>query len=246
MSWILTYTGKHFNYADPNLDSITLIDIAHHLSQINRFGGATHWPYSVAQHSIGASYLVPAEFALEALMHDAHEAYVTDMMSPLKALLPDYKAYEKRIEEMVRLKFDLPLEISPEVKSADLVMLATEKVALLPADTCKWPCLEGIAPSDRVIIPMNSAEAERQFIERFHELTAGRYVTVDYEGFPIYQGPPAENILKAENATQSLTLRNITRALALPGKKSISAEVIDLFNALTAENKELRVLAGKN
>lgn len=127
MSWISTYTGRHFNYAEPSLDDICIGDIAHALSQINRFCGHTLWPYSVAQHSIGASYIVPPEFAFEALMHDAHEAYVSNMMSPLKHMLPDYKQVEANVEVMVRLHYGLPLRMSAEVKHADLVMLATEK-----------------------------------------------------------------------------------------------------------------------
>ncbi|RUR87587.1 hypothetical protein PB16LOC_04377 [Pectobacterium versatile] len=127
MSWISTYTGRHFNYADPNLDSICLLDIAHSLSQINRFFGHTNWPYSVAQHSVGASYIVPQEFALEALMHDAHEAYVNDMTSPLKHMLPDYKSIETRIEQLVRLKFGLPLK----TKTLLIAMMQRLGLALL-------------------------------------------------------------------------------------------------------------------
>ncbi|MFJ5378163.1 hypothetical protein ACIPSX_12535 [Pectobacterium sp. CHL-2024] len=242
MSWISTYTGRHFNYADPNLDSICLLDIAHSLSQINRFCGHTNWPYSVAQHSVGASYIVPQEFALEALMHDAHEAYVNDMMSPLKHLLPDYKSVETRIEQMVRLKFDLPAQTSPEVKHADLVMLATEKEALLHANSGEWPILEGITPSNRIIVPMSPVEAKQQFIHRFHDLTAGRYSTVDYEGEPVYLDPPTDNTLVIENAMHSLMLRNIQKGLNLPGRKPLSAEVLDHVNHLSADNEHLRAV----
>lgn len=101
MTWISTFTGRHFNYTAPSVDDVDIHDIPHHLSLINRFCGATHWPYSVAQHSVGASYLVPPEFAFEALMHDAQEAYVNDMMSPLKHLLPDYQRVETNIEPIV-------------------------------------------------------------------------------------------------------------------------------------------------
>lgn len=242
MSWISTYTGRHFNYSDPNLDSICLLDIAHSLSQINRFCGHTNWPYSVAQHSVGASYIVPQEFALEALMHDAHEAYVGDMMSPLKHLLPDYKSVELRIEQMVRLKFGLPAQTSPEVKHADLVMLATEKEALLHANSGDWPILEGVTPSNRIIVPMSHVEAKQQFIHRFHDLTAGQYLAVDYEGEPVYLGPPEDDTLIIENAMHSLMLRNIQQGLNLPGRKPLSAEVLDHVNHLSADNEHLRAV----
>jgi 5'-deoxynucleotidase YfbR-like HD superfamily hydrolase len=242
MSWISTYTGRHFNYAAPNLDSICLLDIAHSLSQINRFCGHTNWPYSVAQHSVGASYIVPQEFALEALMHDAHEAYVNDMMSPLKHILPDYKSIEARIEQLVRLKFGLPLKTSPEVKHADLVMLATEKEALLHANSGDWPILEGVTPSNRIIVPMSHVEAKQQFIHRFHDLTAGQYLAVDYEGEPVYLGPPEDDALIIENAMHSLMLRNIQQGLNFPGRKPLSAEVLDHVNHLSADNEHLRAV----
>ncbi|MEC5321196.1 HD family hydrolase [Brenneria populi subsp. brevivirga] len=171
MSWISTYTGRHFNYAEPSFDDICIRDIAHALSQINRFCGHTYWPYSVAQHSVGASYIVPPEFAFEALMHDAHEAYVSDMMSPLKCLLPDYKQVEANVEVMVRLHYGLPLRMSAEVKHADLVMLATEKEALLHPNSGDWPILDGIEPSTQIIVPMSAADAEREFMNRFNELS---------------------------------------------------------------------------
>ena len=171
MPWISTYTGRHFNYQQPSPDDICIEDIAHALSQINRFCGHTQYPYSVAQHSVGVSYLVPPEFAFEALMHDAHEAYITDMMSPLKRLLPDYQQVEADIEVMVRIKFGLPFKMSAAVKHADLVMLATEKEALLHPDAGEWPILRGIEPSDRLIVQMSPGAAKREFMARFSELS---------------------------------------------------------------------------
>ncbi|WP_440863681.1 HD family hydrolase [Symbiopectobacterium purcellii] len=181
MTWISTFTGRHFNYNAPSVDDVDIRDIAHALSQINRFCGHTHWPYSVAQHSIGASYLVPHEFAFEALMHDAHEAYVSDMMSSLKHLLPDYQRIETDVEVIVRLRYGLPLKMSAEVKRADLIMLATEKDALLHPDSGHWPILDGVERSERIIVPMSAFEAEREFMTRFSEL-AGPYVDMSYEG----------------------------------------------------------------
>ncbi|MFJ5398436.1 HD family hydrolase [Pectobacterium sp. CHL-2024] len=174
MSWISTFTGRHFNYTAPCVDDVDIRDIAHALSQINRFCGHTHWPYSVAQHSVGASYIVPTEFAFEALMHDAHEAYVSDMMSPLKHLLPDYQRIETSVEMVVRTRYELPFKTSPEVKRADLIMLATEKDALLHPESGHWPILDGVERSERIIVPMTALEAEREFMIRFYEL-AGTY-----------------------------------------------------------------------
>ena len=71
MSFIQTFTGKHFNYLDIQLDAIEIEDIANALSNICRFAGHLPEFYSVGQHSVLTSHLVPQEFALEALLHDA-------------------------------------------------------------------------------------------------------------------------------------------------------------------------------
>lgn len=146
MIYIQTSTGIHFDLQDPQPEMVSIIDIARALSHINRFTGHTKKPYSVAVHSLNASYIVSREFALEALLHDAHEAYTGDVSSPLKSLLPDYRALEDRIESVVRRRFGLPDKMSPEVKLADLTMLATERKLLLGDDGVNWPSLQGVEP----------------------------------------------------------------------------------------------------
>ncbi|EIC2063184.1 5'-deoxynucleotidase, partial [Escherichia coli] len=91
MSFIKTFSGKHFYYDRINKDDIVINDIAVSLSNICRFAGHLSHFYSVAQHAVLCSQLVPQEFAFEALMHDATEAYCQDIPAPLKRLLPDYK-----------------------------------------------------------------------------------------------------------------------------------------------------------
>lgn len=83
MSYIQTLSGKHFNYLDIQQDDIVIEDIATALSHICRFAGHLPEFYSVGQHSVLTSHLVPQEFALEALLHDAAEAYLQDIPSPL-------------------------------------------------------------------------------------------------------------------------------------------------------------------
>ncbi len=171
MSWITTFSGRHFDYSDPQPEAICIEDIAQALSNECRFAGHLPQFYSVAQHCVIASEIVPLAFALEALLHDAVEAYCKDIPSPLKRMLPDYQAIEDRIEAVVRKKFGLPAQTSPEVKRADLVMLATERRDLDIDDGELWPMLEGVSPSlDTVIFPLTNNQARQAFLRRYSEL----------------------------------------------------------------------------
>ncbi len=104
MSFIKTFSGKHFYYDKINKDDIVINDIAVSLSNMCRFAGHLSHFYSVAQHAVLCSQLVPQEFAFEALMHDATEAYCQDIPAPLKRLLPDYKRMEEKIDTVIREK----------------------------------------------------------------------------------------------------------------------------------------------
>ncbi|MCL1619472.1 HD family hydrolase [Ralstonia sp. SM1864_UCD524_TZ4] len=170
MTWILTATGKHFDYADPKPEQIDVLDIAQALSHECRYGGHARRFYSVAQHSVLASQIVPREHALEALLHDAHEAYCKDIPRPLKALLPDYRAVEARVDGVIRARFGLPAKLSDAVATADLVLLATERRDLMPNDPTPWTVLDGIEPLARRVNTVHPERAQAMFIRRWVEL----------------------------------------------------------------------------
>jgi len=88
--YLSTRSGQRVQLLQPQPDSIDIGDIALGLSRQYRFNGHTTTPYTVAQHSVVVSYLVPAEHALQALLHDAAEAYIGDLPSPVKKLCPDF------------------------------------------------------------------------------------------------------------------------------------------------------------
>ena len=113
---VRTYTGKYVNPLDLNFDDICIEDIAHHLSNICRFTGAGPF-YSVAQHSVQVSWLCRGsrEFALAGLLHDAAEAYLNDMASPVKRD-PIMAGYVEREEEATRVIFGA-LGVNPEYLS---------------------------------------------------------------------------------------------------------------------------------
>ncbi|EKQ1114474.1 HD family hydrolase [Morganella morganii] len=171
MSYIATSTGKHIDFTNITPDQICIEDIARGLSNECRFAGQLESFYSVAQHSVYVSQIVPPECALEALLHDAAEAYIKDIPSPLKAMLPDYKAVEKRIEAVIREKFGLPPVMTVDVHYADLVMLATEKRDFEIDPGSHWPMLDSAPPHDDIIIqPLTPPQAYHQFMARFEML----------------------------------------------------------------------------
>ncbi len=128
--WMWTYTGRKYWPADPRVEDIHIGDIAHGLAMLCRYTGHTAYFYSVAEHSVLVSLMVPPELALEALLHDASEAYLGDIGRPLKHFLLDYQEIEKRNDRVIRERFLLPPTEHRLVKAADSDILHTEMRAL--------------------------------------------------------------------------------------------------------------------
>lgn len=164
-----TYLGNRVDLLNPSPDTIDIVDIAHHLSQVNRYVGAARYPYSVAQHSFLLSHMVSEENALTALMHDATEAYLGDISYPLKALLPDYRSVEDRFWRVISEKYGLPYVMPQEVKVADTVIRYAERSALFTFVPDWGPDIEHdfMLPE---VYPMSHARAEHAFRNRWLEL----------------------------------------------------------------------------
>lgn len=128
---ILLHSGNYFSYDRPHDSQWTLEDIAHGLAMTCRFGGQARRYYSVAEHSVYVSQLVPEELAWDALMHDAAEAFICDMPKPLKEMLPDYKRIEKHVESAIIERYGLRDPMPPEIKMADIQMLRAEQVQIM-------------------------------------------------------------------------------------------------------------------
>jgi len=171
--WMQTVSGRMIRVFDPSHESNEFVieDIAHHLSLVCRFTGAVRVHYSVAQHSVLVSQLVPPEFALEGLLHDATEAYLNDMASPVKAGLPDYKAAEDAMEQALAGRFGIAWPKSDAVRRADGIAVATEARDLMNNISTLWRLPE--KPLRGVLIePWTPAQAEQEFLARFREITS--------------------------------------------------------------------------
>lgn len=169
---ILTASGNYFNFIDTTDNAVLVTDIAHALSHVCRFAGHTREFYSVAQHSVLASRIVPPEHALAALFHDATEAYIGDVTRPLKQLLADYKAIEARLHADIFVKLGLQAELPPSVKQADLILLATEMRDLMPKHSDEWTLIAGIEPLAERIEPWSCWVACTMFLDRYREIVA--------------------------------------------------------------------------
>ena len=172
---IRTFTGKRVHPYSLHPDEIDVDDIAHSLSQQCRFLGHTDAFYSVAQHSVLVSQIVPPEDALWGLLHDATEAYLCNVPAPIKCApeMWHYRMAEGQLVTSVAARFGLPPTIPDSVKLADLVLLATEFRDVTTVIDLDWIVAEcGIAPlPDMHILPWPCQAAEERFLHRFWELT---------------------------------------------------------------------------
>lgn len=176
--WIETFTGKKFHFLDPSEDEIDVRDIAHSLAYTCRYTGHSRRFYSVAEHSILVSYL--ANDPLGGLLHDASEAYITDIASPIKPHINNYKELEDMIMTRIAKKFGFAYPLDPDIKDCDSTQLKTEAKHLLKSGGIPWAHLyptkrpHGITPNC-----WSPEEAEKKFLERFEEVRKP-YVT-DFE-----------------------------------------------------------------
>lgn len=148
-TWIPTATGGKVFFDPIDVSQVKLRDIALGLARVCRYGGQLMQTvpfYSVAEHSVWASHIAPTGSRLPALIHDAAEAFIGDVTKPLKRLLPDYQAFERRFEDALWAHFKWPDARTPAVKQADRQMLATERLVCSHHSNIDWTDCEGVAP----------------------------------------------------------------------------------------------------
>lgn len=187
---ILTYSGQYIDPLRPEKDKIFIADIARGLSNVCRFAGQTGLFYSVAEHSVRVMLLVESQLEaltaagdndltptqqrhllLYALLHDAAEAYLGDVPTPIKARRTDYVHDEARLQKVIFDAFGIRLNAGfiEIVGYADRVLLVTEARDLkgIDANRC-WGFAE--PPLEGLILPQMPMPARESFLKHFRRI----------------------------------------------------------------------------
>jgi hypothetical protein len=123
--------------------------------------------YSVAEHSVIMSEIVPPEFAREALMHDAGEAYLPDICAPVKPHIPGFKEIENGVERAIAQRFGLTFPWPACIKEVDRRMVVTERMQNMPTTKNKWDTHRGVEQLSNVLIRCFPPEvANWEFVTR--------------------------------------------------------------------------------
>ena len=190
--WQRMLSGRRLNLIDPSPLDIEIADIAHGLARVARWNGQTRGAhiFSVAQHTLLVEAVmreqtprIDVTWRLAALLHDAPEYVIGDMISPFKAVLgEDYKAVEKRLLSAIHIRFGLPAvlvdKITQAIKAADrgaAYLEATELAGFEQAEAKRLfgrdPGLSEAARED-YLTPWNAAKAEKRYLARFKALVS--------------------------------------------------------------------------
>ncbi len=185
-NWLETRSGVIVDLTDPRPGDIHRADIAHALANTCRYGGHTSEFYSVAEHCVLMAdwafdfhgpdhvYNNKQEFARECLLHDAAEAYVGDLVSGVKRLVPGFQELEDRFDRVIRQAFGLgPCRWSAEVKEADTRILVDEAVRLMTTKGARWKILEDVRSLGVEIKCWKPDQARDEFLWRFERYVEG-------------------------------------------------------------------------
>jgi hypothetical protein len=182
---IVTYSGRVIEPLNPDPEQISIVDIAHSLSNQCRFTGHTREFYSVAQHSILVSDIVPQRDKLWGLLHDATEAYLSDLARPIKRAVGElaeaYSLAERELLVAIAEKFDLDENyrqyIPDSVKQADNILLKREMFWLMDHKLLTPEEIQefGFDPDEEYWDCWSPKNANMMFLIRFHELTDTDY-----------------------------------------------------------------------
>lgn len=171
--WITTYTGKKFYPLSPRPEDVNIRDIAHALSNICRFTGHCPKFYSVAQHSVLVSQALSEENKLMGLLHDASEAYISDISQPVKhhGDFTAYRVIENRLMAAILEAFGLDDEPNQynEVRDIDNLILRNEakEFGMLKSDWWHY----SLPDLGLKIVPLPPEKAEALYLKEFIEVS---------------------------------------------------------------------------
>jgi uncharacterized protein len=173
--WKQTFSGKQVDFINPDPEQLCIEDIAHALAHTCRYTGHTQYFYSTAEHSIilvnyiwsNLGYSKQDQFTM--LMHDAAEAFLGDISSPLKALLPDYKKIEKNFEKVLANKFGFEYPLPDRLKQLDKRIILDEVKYLFAESVGNWEH-DDYEPLNVEIAGLSPDQAKRKFLYMFHNL----------------------------------------------------------------------------
>ncbi len=174
--WFEVFTGTKFHFAEPRQEEISIDDIAHSLSMQCRYNGHTRFFYSVAEHSVLISDWLMLNgygslYALTGLLHDAAEAYIGDMVRPLKATMPAFRVQERVLDEAVALKFSTVHPFPNIVKELDTRILCDERAQAMNESDNSWGT-DGLEPLGVKIQGHDPTTVRKIFRTRFNDLRA--------------------------------------------------------------------------
>lgn len=178
-AWIFTASGKRYFPTSPRPEDVDIQDIAHALSRINRYTGHTRVAVSVAQHSVLCARLAHAEIALEALMHDAAEAYIGDISRPVKQWLRERDTSWDLMEDLnartIARKFGLRYPWPEEIAAIDNIALTAEVRQFHCSEFHELLEQRGLtAPPIGWLTPWNAARSKREFLTQWRMLRGAR------------------------------------------------------------------------
>lgn len=170
--WMQTYLGLRFWPLDPRPEDVSFRDIAHALALQTRFGGHCMRFYSVAEHSVHLARAAPREHALWLLLHDASEAYLCDMVRPLKRFMPEYRAAEDRVQWAIYERYGLDPSMEPrEVKILDSRILIDERAQVMRPTVDVWHYGGETEPLGVTLQFWSPEQAEAEFLAEFAALS---------------------------------------------------------------------------
>ena len=170
-SCITTVSGRFFDILKPEEYEYDIEEIATALSNLCRYTGHVNRFYSVAEHSVLVSRIVPVGLSLVGLLHDASEAYLGDVSSPLKKLLSEYRAIEERVEEAIARQFGLSFPYPAAVHEADKRLYWKEREEIANSGVRDRLWHQDLRATRKVeVVGMSPVMAKRMFLSRYREI----------------------------------------------------------------------------